>query len=107
MDHVVEDEEASIVVSDLDFSMAEVEVFVEVVEVWLVDLVASEVVYHSKALVVLEVVLAFFVEAVAAAFVVSAAAAVVYFLAEGVEEFHLQDCQSWSPRWDLKVFRAP
>ena len=105
MDHVVEDE-ASVVVSVLDFSMAGVVAFVEEVEVWQAEPVASEVVYHSKALVVLEVVVAFFVEAVAAAFVVSAA--VVYFLfAEGVEEFHLQDCQSWSPRWDLKVYQAP
>ena len=105
MDHVVEDE-ASVVVSVLDFSMAGVVAFVEEVEVWQAEPVASEVVYHLKALVVLEVVVAFFVEAVVAAFVVSAA--VVYFLfAEGVEEFHLQDCQSWSPRWDLKVYQAP
>ena len=102
MDHVEEDEVLIVAVfSYLDCFSKEGVVASVVVEeeVLQAEMVAVEVVYHQmKALVVLEVVAAaFFVEAVVAAFVVSAA--VVYFLfAEGVEEFHLQDCQSWSPR---------
>ena len=95
MDHVEEDEVLIVAVfSYLDcFSMEGVVASVVVEEeVWQVEMVAVEVVYHQmKALVVLEVVAAaFFVEAVA--FVV------VVVLVAVVEEFHLQDCQSWSPR---------
>ena len=94
MDHVEEDEVLIVAVfSYLDcFSMEGVVASVVVEEeVWQVEMVAVEVVYHQmKALVVLEVVaVAFFVEAVVF---------VVVVLVAVVEEFHLQDCQSWSPR---------
>ena len=103
MDHVEEDEVLIVAVfSYLDcFSMEGVVASVVVEEeVWQVEMVAVEVVYHQmKALVVLEVV--------AAAFFVEAVAFVVVVLVAVVEEFHLQDCQSWSPHWDLKVYQAP
>ena len=94
MDHVEEDEVLIVAVfSYLDcFSMEGVVASVVVEEeVWQAEMVAFEVVYHqTKALVVLEVVVAaFFVEAVVF---------VVVVLVAVVEEFHLQDCQSWSPR---------
>ena len=93
MDHVEEDEVLIVAVfSYLDcFSMEGVVASVVVEEeVWQAEMVAFEVVYHqTKALVVLEVAV-FFVEAVV--FVV------VVVLVAVVEEFHLQDCQSWSPR---------